>query len=130
MKLFVGVVVGVLASFALTILAALVAFSSWMPNSVGLLPLELPLVALVVGVLVGLIVRDRARIAAALSLTPWAIWLILATNWSQSSVSRWVTTIGVVSVCVALGIGAAAFVGGRMARSAGKSSDSVSQGHA
>jgi len=130
MKLFVVIVLGVLASFALTILAEQIVFSS-MPKSARLLFPELLVVAVTVGALVGLMGRHKARIAAALSLAPWAVWLILATNGSQSTVSRWVTTIAVVSVYFALGIGAAALVGGRMARSAARGGGrSPSQGHA
>ena len=121
MKLVVVVILGVFASFALTILSEQILFSS-MTASVRLLFLEFPLVALTVGALVGLLVREKARLAAALSLAPWAVWLIVATNESHSTVLHWVTTIAVVSVCFALGIGAAAFVGGRMmARSAARS---------
>lgn len=114
MRLFVAIVLGVLASFAFTILCTLLMFSKWMPQSVSSVFLVLP--PLLVGVLVALIARHRARLAAALSLTPWAIWMILATNAKQSTPSRWVTTIAIVLVLILLGIGAAAFVGGRMTR--------------
>lgn len=116
MKLFLGIVLGMLASFVLTILGEVVVFSGSMPKGVRLLFLEFPVVALAVGTLVAIIVRDKARVAAALSLIPWTIWLIVATNGSHSTVSRWVTTIAVVSVCFALGVGAAAFVSGRLSR--------------
>ena len=125
MKLFVVIVFGVFASFALTILSEQILFSS-MATSVRLLFPEFPVVALTVGVLVGLLVREKARVAAALSLAPWSVWLIVASNGSHSTVSRWVTTIAVVSVCFALGVGAAAFVGGRMARSAARGGRSPS----
>jgi len=129
MKLFLVIALGVFASFALTILGEQIVFGS-MSQSARLLFPELLVVALVVGALVGLVARHKARIAAALSLAPWAVWLVIATNAGHSTISRWVTTITVVSVCFALGIGAAAFVSGRMARSAARGSQSPSQGHA
>jgi hypothetical protein len=128
MKLFFVIVLGVFASFVLTILGEQILFSSATP-SVRLLFPEFPVVALTVGILVGLIVREKARVAAALSLAPWTVWLIVATNGRDSTVSRWVTTIAIASVCFALGIGAAAFVGGRMARSAARNGGSPSRGH-
>jgi hypothetical protein len=127
MKSFFVIVLGVFASFALTILGEQILFSSASP-SVRLLFPEFPAVALTVGVLIGLIVREKARVAAASALAPWSIWLIVTTNGNHSTVSRWVTTIAVISVCFALGIGAAAFVGSRLARSAAQGSRSPSQG--
>jgi hypothetical protein len=128
MKFFSVIVLGVFASFALTILGEQILFSSATP-SVRLLFPEFPVVALTVGILVGLIVREKARVAAALSLVPWTVWLIVATNGKDSTVSRWVTTTAIALVCSALGIGAAAFVGGRMARSAARHGGSPSRGH-
>jgi hypothetical protein len=116
MKLVVAVILGVFASFPLTILGEQIVFYS-MSQRVRILFPELLVVALIVGALVGLVVRDKARIAAALSLAPWAVWLVLATNAGHSTVSRWIMTTAVVSVYFALGVGAAALVGRRMARS-------------
>ena len=111
--LFLAVVLGIVASFGLTILSEVVLFSSWMPKSARLLFAEFPVVAVVVGILVGFIAKERARVAAGLSLAPWAAWLIVATNWTHSTISRWATTVIVISLCVALGICAAHFVGRR-----------------
>jgi hypothetical protein len=127
MKLFFVIVLGVFASFALTILGEQILFSSGIPSFRFLFP-EFPVVAVTVGVLIGLIAREKARVAAAFALAPWSIWLIVATNGNHSPVSRWVTTIAVISVCFVLGIGAAALVSGRLARIAVRASRSPSQG--
>ena len=127
MKLFFVVVLGVFASFALTILGEQILFSSATPNVRLVFP-EFPAVALIVGVLIGLILREKARVAAAFALAPWSVWLIVATNGNHSTVSRWVTTIAIISVCFALGIGAPAFVSSRLARFAERGSRSTSQG--
>jgi hypothetical protein len=126
MKLFFIVVLGVLASFALTILGEQILFSSATPSARLLFP-EFPVIALIVGVLIGLMAREKARVAAAFALAPWSIWLIVATNGSHSTVSRWVTTIAVILVCFVLGIGAATFVDGRLARFALRGGGSPSQ---
>ena len=110
MKLFLTVLLGIFASFALTILAELLLFSSSIPSTARLLVPEFPVVTSSVGILVGLIIRDKARIAAVLSLTPWTVWLIIATNWNHSSVSRWLITFVVVSIYFAVGVGAAVLV--------------------
>ena len=129
MKLFFVIALGVFASFALTILGEQMIFGSMSQRARLLFP-ELLVVTLVVGVLVGLIARHKAGIAAALSLAPWAVWLVIATNAGHSTVSRWATTTAVVSVYFALGVGAAALVGRRMARYAAKGGHSPSQEHA
>ena len=110
MKLFLTVLLGIFASFALTILAELLLFSSSIPSTARLLLPEFPVVTASVGILVGLIIRDKARIAAVLSLTPWTVWLIIATNWNHSSVSRWLITVVLVSIYSAVGVGAAVLV--------------------
>ncbi|MHB8412859.1 MAG: hypothetical protein ACYDDI_13065 [Candidatus Acidiferrales bacterium] len=128
-KLFVVVVGGALASFALTMIGELLvssmSISGWQ-RYVWLFGPEFPLIAVVVGVLVGLVMRERAQAAAALSLAPWAAWLIIGTNWGHSTVSRWVTTAAIFSVYYLLGIGAATLVGRRMARFTARSGPSPS----
>jgi len=110
MRLFLAVLLGIFASFALTILAELLLFSSSIPSTARLVFPEFPVVTVSVGILVGLIVRDKARIAAVLSLTPWTVWLIIGTNRNHSSVSRWLITLAVVSIYSAVGVGAAVLV--------------------
>jgi hypothetical protein len=110
MKLFFTVLLGIFASFALTILAELLLFSSSISNTARLLFPEFPVVTALVGILVGLIIRDKARIAALLSLTPWTVSMIVGTNWNHSSVSRWLVTVVVVSIYSAVGVGAAVLV--------------------
>ncbi len=118
MKKLIVVVLGVLASFVLTILSARILFR-FATNEAALRfavrYVSSPLIALAVGALVGLAIRDKARVVAALSLTPWALWIVLTTNWSVATLSQMAITIVSVAVYLSLGISAAAFVGGRMA---------------
>jgi Ni/Fe-hydrogenase subunit HybB-like protein len=129
MKLFVVIVLGVFASFALTILSEQLVFG--LISKGARLPFaELgvvnPLIALIVGTLAGLFMKNKTRVAAALSLAPWTVWLVLATNGSHSTVSRWATLIVIGLLYLALGIGAAIFVGGRMAHTSARGSHSPS----
>ena len=108
MKVFSTIIVGVISSFGLTILIEMAMFSEWMPRSVRPLYLEFPAVALLVGILLGLIAREKAKMGAAISLSPWAIWLVLDVNKGHSPVGRWAWTVAILSACIALSIGAAA----------------------
>lgn len=120
MKKLIVVVLGVFASFALTILSARILFrfaSNDAALRFGVRYVSSPLIALAVGALVGLAIRDKARAVAALSLAPWALWIVLTTNWSVATLSQMAMTIVSAVVYLALGISAAVFVGGRMARS-------------
>jgi hypothetical protein len=133
MKLLVAIVLGVFASFGLTILGELIVIRSITMGAhlpFAELAVGGPLVALTVGSLIGLIAKERARVAAALGLAPWIAFLLIGTGRGHSAVSWWAILIAAASIYLALGIGAAAFVGGRMARSAAKGSQSPSQGHA
>ncbi len=91
MKKLIVVVLGVLASFVLTILSARILFR-FATNDAALRfavrYVSSPLIALAVGALVGLAIRDKARVVAALSLTPWALWIVLTTNWSVATLSQ------------------------------------------
>ena len=113
MKLVITVALGVLASFALTVFSEMIVFSYISAHT--RFP-ELLVVALIVGALVGLVAKEKARTAAGLSLAPWALWLIFSTNGSSSPLLRWVTTVALVSLYFAFGVGVAAFVGRRMTR--------------
>jgi hypothetical protein len=129
MKLFIVIVLGVFASFALTILSEQLVFGL-MSKGARLPFAELvvinPLIAIIVGILAGLLSRGNARLAAAWSLAPWIVWLVLATNGMHSTVFRWATTIATGLLYLAAGIGAAVFVAGRMANSSTKDSHSPS----
>ncbi len=129
MKLFLAIVLGIVASFALTILSEFIWFSST-TNKVWRLYPEFFGVAVIVGALVGLTARKQARLAAALSLAPWSLSLVVGANTGHSTMSRWTTTIALVSMYFALGVVVAALVGRRMTRSAARGSHSPSQGHA
>lgn len=119
MKMIAAIVSGIVASFGLTILGEYLVVN-FMGNRFLELGVLFPLIALTVGVFVGLVIRNKTRVAAALSLAPWAVWLVFATNVPHSSVSRWATTVLVAAIYLVLGIGAAAFVAGRMAYSAAR----------
>jgi hypothetical protein len=132
MKLFFVIGLGIIASFGLTVLAEFL----WLNSAnngiwrIWHIRPEFFCVAMIVGAVVGLAARRQAVLAAALSLAPWAIWLVVGVNAGHSTASRWATTIALVSVYFAVGVGAAALVGRRMARSVVKSSQSPSQEHA
>jgi hypothetical protein len=108
MKLFLAIVLGIAASFVLTILSEWIWFSST-TNKVWRLYPEFFGVAVIVGALVGLTARKQARLAAALSLAPWCVFLVVGASAGQTS-SRWAITIGLVSLYLALGVGSAHFV--------------------
>lgn len=84
MKLFLAIVLGIVASFGLTILSEFVWFNS-STNKVWHLYPEFFGVAVIVGALVGLIARKQAKVAAALSLAPWCVWLVVGANAGQTS---------------------------------------------
>jgi hypothetical protein len=129
MKLFLVIGLGIIASFGLTVLAEFFWFSSGAKTVWHVYP-QFFFIPMIVGAGVGFAAKRQARLAAALSLAPWAVWLVVGVNAAHSTMSRWATTIALVSVYFALGIGAAALVGRRMARSVVKSSQSPSQEHA
>lgn len=121
MKKLMVVVLGVLASFALTIASARILFhfaSDDVSIRFAVRYISSPLIAIGVGALVGLAIRDKAGIIAALSLAPWTLWIVLTTNWSIATLSQIVITVVSALVYIALGICAAVFVGGRIPSSA------------
>jgi len=119
-RFFVGIVSGVLASFALTILAEYILYTAT-PAIFRIFFPQLLVVALAVGALVGLIVRNRTKIAAGLSLAPWAIYLILAANGNHATIREWVIAVAIISIDVALAMGVAALVNARIIRSSAQS---------
>jgi hypothetical protein len=120
MKKLTVVVLGVFASFALTIVSARILFH-FASNDAALRfavrYVSSPLIALVVGAVIGLAIRDKAGVIAALSLGPWTLWIVLTTNWSAATLSQMAVTIVSALVYVALGISAATIVAGRKASS-------------
>ena len=117
MKTFLGVFLGAVLSFGLTILSARILFSLVSSDSTLRLVVTYvssPLIAIAVGAFVGLLAREKARLAATLSLIPWTLWLILTTNWNQASSSEIAITIIRAAAYLILGIVAAAFVNGRI----------------
>jgi hypothetical protein len=106
MKLVLTVVLGIVASFAVTVLAEwLLLYSA--PRAVLRVYPEFPMVAVFVGVLVGLIERNKTSIAAALSLAPWSIFMILGTNRNNSCASKWLITVVLFTIYSAVGVAAA-----------------------
>jgi hypothetical protein len=129
MKLFLVIVLGIIASFGLTVLAEFLWFNSGAKTVWHVYP-QFFVIPMIVGAGVGFVARSRAVFAAVLSLAPWAAWLVIGANGGHSTSLRWATTIALVSVYFALGVGTAFFVGGRMARSVVKGAQSPSQEHA
>src|SRR5579863_10467717 len=106
MRMIAAIVFGVVLSFGLTIFGEYAVVNAMSNRFLGVGVL-CPSIALIVGSFAGLAIRSKARIAAALSLAPWSIWLVIATNGGHSTVSRWITTTVLVSICLALGVGMA-----------------------
>jgi hypothetical protein len=127
MKLFLVVGLGIVASFGLTVLAEFLWLNSG--NGIWHVHPEFFCIPLIVGAGVGLALSRRAVVAAALSLAPWSVTMIVGANAGHSTMSRWAITIAVVSAYFALGIGAAALVGRVMARYVAKGGQSPSQEH-
>jgi uncharacterized membrane protein len=124
MRLVAGMLVGVFATFGLTVVAEFLLLKLH-AKGVRLPFVELvlvgPLIALVVGSLIGLIAKEKARAAAALGIAPWAL-LVLGAFWGQTTVSSWMIMLAVASIYLVLGIAAASLVGGRMVRAEARNS--------
>ena len=120
MKKIAIVILGVLTSFGLTILAARILFRFASTDSdlrFAIRYISSPLIAVVVGYLVGLVSRDGAKFVAGLALVPWTLWFVLTTNWRAAAFSQIAITIASAVVYLALGVGAAAIAGKQMAAS-------------
>lgn len=126
MKLFLVIVLGIIASFGLTVLAEFLWFNSGAKTVWHVYP-QFFFIPMIVGAGVGFVARSRAVFAAVLSLAPWAVWLVIGVNGGHSTALRWATTTALVSVYFALGVGSAFFVGRRMARSKLKGGNSLSE---
>lgn len=128
-RLAAVIALGIIASFGLTVLAEFLWFSSGAKAIWHVYP-EFFCVPMMVGAGVGFASRRQAGLAAALSLAPWAVWLIVGVNAGHSTTLRWSTTIALVSVYFVLGVGAAVVAGRRVGRYANKRSETPSQEHA
>lgn len=102
-----AVMLGVFATFVFIIIAELLTMSSTIPLSVLHIYPEFPAITLSVGILVGLIERNKTPITAILSFVPWSVFMIIGANGSHSSVSRWLISIVVIAAYATIGIGAA-----------------------
>lgn len=131
MKLFFVIGLGIIASFGLTVLAEFLWLNSAnSANGIWHVHPEFFCIPVIVGVAVALAISRRAVVAAALSLAPWSVTMIVGANAGHSTMSRWAITIALVSAYFALGIGTAALVGRVMARYVAKGGQSPSQEHA
>ena len=110
MKLFLIIGLGIVASFGLTVLAEFLWLKS-AHNGIWHVRPEFLCVPMIVGVGVGLAAKRQAGLAGGLSLAPWAVWLVLGVNAGQSTAPLWATTIALVSMYFAVGVGAAVLVG-------------------
>jgi hypothetical protein len=122
MKLVAAVLVGVFVTFTLTALAEMVVMS--LRDRGERLPhfeaaVMFPLIALIVGCLVALIAKNKARLAAILGFAPWIAYLLLEAGRRHAALSwrGWVILITLTSIYCGLGVGAAVFVSARMNRS-------------
>jgi hypothetical protein len=118
MKKFLVILLAVSTSFVLTISSSMIVFSQINSDAAQRFAFRYvssPLIAVIVGVLVGLVIRNGVRVIAALSLAPWTLWVVFATNWSVASTSHKMITIVSALVYLVLGISAATFLSRRMA---------------
>lgn len=116
MKFFFAVIIGALVSFTLTICSAVILYEL-VERSIGvrfaMWGLASPIIALVVGSLVGLLIapaRRRSQMAAAVALTPWAVWELTAMRGKGGPVVPELIAVASSVVYLALGIGAAMVV--------------------
>src|SRR6266404_9574731 len=99
MKKMAAVVIGVVASLALTVFSARILFrfaSNDHALRFAIRYVSSPLIAVAVGALVGLMIKDKRRVVAlvgALSLAPWVLWFFLTSNWSVATPSQMLITL-------------------------------------
>ena len=119
MKLIAAVLLAVFVTFALTALGEMAAMSL-RDKGARLAYFEgaviFPLIALIVGCLIGLIAKNKAALAAILGFAPWIVYSLLETGRGHTALSWWVILITLTSVYLGLGVGAAVFVSERMNR--------------
>jgi hypothetical protein len=121
MRMVAAVLLGVFATFGLTIVGEffvmnLLAKGARLPFAE--LVVGCPLIALVVGSLIGLVAKEKALVAAVLGIAPWVIFLVAGAGQGRMATSWWVIMLVAASIYLGLGIAAAALVGGRMVHSA------------
>jgi hypothetical protein len=100
-RVILTVVLGVVASFVFTVLAEMLTMASTVPVTVRHFYPEFPAITVSVGVLVGLIERNKTPITAILSFVPWSVVMITA-NRGHSSASIWLFSILVVTIFAAI----------------------------
>jgi hypothetical protein len=116
MRIVSAVFVGVFATFGLTIVMEyfVMARLRFFEVAIGC-----PLIALVVGALIGLIAKERARASAALGIAPWVFFLAFGAGKGRHRGpvwSFWLIMLAMVSIYWGLGILAANSVGRRIVR--------------
>jgi hypothetical protein len=119
-RLVAAVLLGAFVTFALTVVGETAAMS--LRDEGTRLPyfetaVALPLIALIVGSLIGLIAQKKAPLAAILGLAPWVVYMLVETGRGHMALSWWTILIALASIYFGLGIGAAVFVSRRMNRS-------------
>jgi hypothetical protein len=120
MRLVAAVLLGMFVTYVLAVVGEEAAMS--LREKGALLPffesvILFPLIALIVGSLIGLLARNKARLAAILVFAPYAICVLLETPGRHVGLSWWVILFTLVSIYLGLGIGAAVVVSGRVNRS-------------
>jgi hypothetical protein len=120
MRLVAVVLLGVSVTFALTAVGEETAMS--LRDKGTLLPyfegaVLFPLVALIVGSLIGLLARNKALLVALLAFAPCVVYALLETGRGHAAFSWWLILITLVSIYFGLGVGAAVCVSARVNRS-------------
>ena len=120
MRLVAVVLLGVFVTFAITAVGEEAAMSlrdkgTRLPYFEG--AALFPLVALIVGSLIGLLARNKALLAAILVFAPCVVYALLETGRGHAGFSWWLILITLASIYFGLGVGAAVFVSERMNRS-------------
>jgi hypothetical protein len=120
MKLVALVLLGLFVFFALTAVGEMAAVSL---RDEGLrLPyfetaVLFPLVALIVGSLIGLLAKSKSLLAAILVFAPSSVYVLLGTGRAHAGLSWWLILVTLTSIYIALGVSAAVSVSGKMNRS-------------
>jgi hypothetical protein len=107
------IMIGVTASFALTALAGYVLYlmsEGRSEASLGVVARYIfnPLIAVLVGALIGALSKDRPGVVAALGLLPWV--LTVRRFGLHAPVSVWLISVGLIVVYLLLGAGASMWV--------------------
>jgi hypothetical protein len=105
------IVLAVLVSFALTGIAGYLIYANSASRSEANLSLVAcfainPIIAILIGVLVGFLSKDHAVLTAVLGLLPWTV-LLLGTAHQPTSLAAWAGWLAPMVICLPLAAAAA-----------------------